>query len=86
MLSVLAMPAVAAATAEPEPAGEAPAVEEFGDVEPAVILEGPAVTEEDPAWTFRFLVPTILVMAVLAVVVTGLVYALRIRGRYRIVP
>lgn len=39
---------------------------------------------EDEAWTFRFLVPTALVISVLIVIATIIVYAVRVKARYRV--
>ena len=62
------------AAQESEPAGP----------EPAVVLEGEPEALEEEAWTFRFLVPTLLLGTGLAVfgVVAG--YGLRVRSRYRV--
>jgi hypothetical protein len=53
--------------------------------QPAVVVSEESGQAEDQAWTFRFLVPTVLAIAVLALGATLLVYALRVRGRYRVV-
>ena len=84
LVMLLAVPAAASAT--DAPSEEAPAPAEFTGDEPAVVLEDAAPADEEPAWTFRFLVPTVLAIAVAGVVATIAVYALRIRGRYRVVP
>lgn len=55
--------------------------------------EGPAIEAPQPppvddtlSWTYRFLIPTLLVLAVLVVVVTVVQYFLRVvRRRYRVV-
>ncbi len=69
--------------------GMAPAIaqeEMTGDNAPAVVIEEdvPEVTED--AWTFRFLVPTLLGLTGVAILGIGLGYAVRIRGRYRVTP
>lgn len=51
---------------------------------PAVTVTDPAGVEEDPAWTFRFLVPTLLAMGVLGVAATAIGYSRRVKGRYRV--
>jgi hypothetical protein len=51
---------------------------------PAVTQADPPVLDEDEAWTFRYLVPTLLAMGVLAVVATAVAYGRRVKGRYRL--
>lgn len=51
---------------------------------PAVTVGEPAETPEDEAWTFRFLVPTLLAMSVVGVGLTALAYTRRVKGRYRV--
>jgi hypothetical protein len=52
--------------------------------EPAVVVgEEPAPPPED-AWTFRFLVPTLLVLTGIALVGVILGYGVRVKGRYRV--
>lgn len=51
---------------------------------PAVTQAEPPALDEDEAWTFRFLVPTLLAMGVLGVAVTALAYGRRVKGRYRL--
>jgi hypothetical protein len=52
--------------------------------EPAVVVaEEPAPPAED-AWTFRFLVPALLVITGLAIAGVILGYAVRVKGRYRV--
>lgn len=66
---------VTPARAQGSPSGDAPAV---------VVDEGAPVPTED-AWTFRFLVPTVLGLSGLIVVATVVGYGRRVRGRYRVV-
>jgi len=69
--------------------GVAPAIaqeEMTGDNAPAVVLEDEAPEIKEDAWTFRFLVPTLLGMTGVAILGIGLGYAVRIRGRYRVTP
>jgi hypothetical protein len=69
--------------------GAAPAIaqeEMTGDNAPAVVLEDDAPAVEEDAWTFRYLVPTLLGMTGIAILGIGLGYAVRIRGRYRVTP
>lgn len=53
--------------------------------EPAVVVDGGAVVPVEDAWTFRFLVPTVLALSGLIVVATVVGYGVRVRGRYRVV-
>ncbi len=53
--------------------------------EPAVVLETEAEAAEEDAWTFRYLVPTLIVMAALVLAAVALHYGFRVRGRYRVV-
>lgn len=52
--------------------------------EPAVVLDDGAEAPEEEAWTFRYLVPTLLLMTGVAVVLVSLAYGVRVRGRYRV--
>jgi hypothetical protein len=68
--------------------GVAPAIaqeEMTGDNAPAVVIEEDSAAIEEAAWTFRFLIPTLLGITGLAVVGVGLGYVVRVRGRYRVV-
>jgi hypothetical protein len=71
---VLAVPAAAAYSQEEAPPSP----------EPAVVLESEQADEDDEAWTFRFLVPTVLALTALTVAGTAVAYGLRVRGRYRV--
>lgn len=51
---------------------------------PVVVVDDGAAVPEDEAWTFRYLVPTVLAMSGAAILVTLVVYGVRIRGRYRV--
>ncbi|HUG74225.1 MAG TPA: hypothetical protein VMM81_00920 [Acidimicrobiia bacterium] len=73
-VAVLTLGAGSAFAGEGAPPGDGPAVTQ---------AEPPAL-DEDEAWTFRYLVPTLLAMGVLAVVVTALAYGRRVKGRYRL--
>jgi hypothetical protein len=56
------------------------------DFEPAVPVTTPAATEPLPDWTYRYLVPTGIVLALLIAVITSVQYFTRVvRRRYRIV-
>lgn len=54
---------------------------------PAIVVEaeGTDAATGEEAWTFRFLVPTVLVMAGLGIAGTIVLYGVRVRGRYRVV-
>ena len=91
--SLLAAPAVAVALDD----GSAVllAVSEEGDEEPAPVndsgvvpaIEAPSAEaeEEDQPWTARYLAPTVLALAVVALFASGGYYVVRIRGKYRVV-
>ena len=56
------------------------------DFEPAVPVTTPPPTEPLPDWTYRYMVPTGIVIALLIAVVTTVQYFTRVvRRRYRIV-
>ncbi len=53
---------------------------------PAIEAPQPPPAEETLSWTYRFLIPTLLVLAVLVVVFTVVQYFIRVvRTRYRVV-
>ena len=55
-------------------------------VEPAVPMTTPEPTESLPDWTYRYMIPTGIVLAVLVIVMTTIQYFTRVvRKRYRIV-
>jgi hypothetical protein len=77
LLCVFALWAPSAAFAQEEPPpGDAPAI--------VVEAEGTEAEAGEEAWTFRFLVPTVLVMAGLGIAGTIVLYGVRVRGRYRV--
>ncbi len=53
--------------------------------EPAVELPEEPPADEEPPWTARYLAPTVLAMAAVVLALVGVVYAIRVRGRYRVV-
>jgi len=57
-----------------------------GDNAPAVVITDEAEEADEDAWTFRYLVPSLLGASAIAIVGVGLGYAVRIRGRYRVTP
>lgn len=77
LLLCVGMPAHAAAPAAPVSA-------QVAQEEPAVVIDDSEGAPEDTAWTFRFLVPTLMVM-VLALVVGLIVwYQQGFSRRYRV--
>jgi hypothetical protein len=57
-----------------------------GNIEPAVPVEVPEAVETQPDWTYRFFIPTLLVLAALVVIGTVVQYFTRVvRNRYRVV-
>jgi hypothetical protein len=69
--------------------GDAPTVlaqaEEMDRSGPAVVVEEPAPAPEDEAWTFRFLIPTLVGATGLAIAAVVIGYGVRVRARYRVV-
>jgi hypothetical protein len=56
------------------------------DFEPAVPVTAPETSEPLPDWTYRYMVPTAIALAVIVVVITCIQYFTRVvRRRYRIV-
>ena len=67
--------------------GVAPVIaqeEMTGDNAPAIVLEDDQPAVEEDAWTFRYLVPTLLGATGIAILGIALGYTVRIRGRYRV--
>jgi len=55
-------------------------------IQPATPVDTTPVPETNPDWTYRFFIPTLLVLAALVVIVTVIQYFTRVvRNRYRIV-
>ena len=52
---------------------------------PAVVIDEGEGAPEEVAWTFRFLVPTLLVMTLALVVGLLVAYQLRLKRRYKVV-
>jgi hypothetical protein len=52
---------------------------------PAVVVEDPAPAPEEEAWTFRFLIPTLIGATGLAIAAVAIGYGVRVRARYRVV-
>jgi len=51
---------------------------------PAVVIDDSGGLPEEEAWTFRFLVPTLMVMALAMVVGLVVWYQRGVNGRYRV--
>ena len=89
MMGLLMSAAWAAGTALAQEAGggeggatEAPAQAP----EPAIAVPEDAPQEPDPEWSYRFLVPTALVLGTVAVVGAIIMYFVRVtRNRYRVI-
>jgi|FLYL01.1.fsa_nt_gi hypothetical protein len=57
-----------------------------GASEPAVPASPPPVDDTIPDWTYRYLIPTLLALAIVVVVVTTIQYFLRVvRKRYKVI-
>ncbi len=84
LLGVLLAPA-AWATDEPLPdTEETIVVETFDGAEPVIVIEPEALGDDEPAWTFRYLVPTFLVLTLIGVVVTFYRWY-QLRSKYEVV-
>lgn len=82
-----ALPVLAAEDA-PAPAETTEEIESVSesDYEPAVRVEPGAGDEIEPAWTTKFLVPTGLLIAAIAMLSTVVMYFVRVvRTRYKVV-
>jgi hypothetical protein len=87
LVAVAMAPALATEVTEEQTSttvAEAPAP--TSDIEPAVSVTTPGQTENLPDWTYRYMIPTGIVLAVLVIMVTAVQYFTRVvRKRYRIV-
>lgn len=52
---------------------------------PAVVVDEGAPPPSEADWTFRFLIPTVLLVSGLVVAGVVVGYGVRVRGRYRVV-
>jgi len=81
---LLLMVAPAVLAQEEVPADDSGAVVDVP--EPAVKIDREAPDEVEPAWTFRYLIPTSLVIALLVVVGSIVAYFVKVvRTRYRLI-
>lgn len=71
------------AFAEEAPVGDSVATTVVGPA-PAVVVEPQPAALAEEAWTFRFLVPTLLAMSGAALIGTLAAYGFRVRARYRV--
>ena len=74
LAAVLAVMAAAPAAAQEDMPGDGP----------AVVIEAEPEPLGEEAWTFRFLVPTLLLATAIAVPLVIVGYGVRVRGRYRV--
>lgn len=83
LLALLALPLLIAAPAlaQEEPAPATTAAPSDGP-SPAVVVEDATEAPESDAWTFRYMVPTLMALTGLIVVATLVGYVLRVRARY----
>jgi hypothetical protein len=87
VVTLLALPLGATTTSEAgTETGTTEATTPAVTIEPAVPVDTTPVPETNPDWTYRFFIPTLLVLAALVVIVTVIQYFTRVvRNRYRIV-
>lgn len=80
---VVALPAVAAESEDEETTTTSEVAFEYT---PATVIEPPPAAAADQPWTTKFLVPTGLALATVAVFVTVIQYFVRVvRSRYKVV-
>jgi len=87
VVTLLALPLGATTTSEAgTESGTTEATAPAVTIEPAVPVDTTPAAETNPDWTYRFFIPTLLVLAALVVIVTVIQYFTRVvRNRYRIV-
>ena len=69
-----------------EEAGEAEVISEVEVGEPAVVVAEDPPSEPIPDWTYRYLIPTTLVLTAVVVLLTSIRYFTNVvRKRYRVV-
>ena len=67
--------------------GVAPAIAQQDTADenaPAVVIEDAPEAFEEEAWTFRYLVPTLIGVTGIVIIGVALGYALRVGSRYRV--
>jgi len=88
LLALVASPVLATEETEETVPGETTeeVVPVTSDIEPAVPVTTPSATETTLDWTYRYMIPTGIALAVLVIVVTTVQYFTSVvRKRYRIV-
>lgn len=85
----LLYPAAGAGASDASLLAQEPAVEAPSDLLPDERPESERIAEtedaiEDEAWTFRFLVPSALILSVIVIIVAIIWYGVRIQARYRV--
>lgn len=86
LVAALLVPSLAAPAATGQEEPPPPAQETTTDIEPAVPVTTPPAVESTPDWTYRYLIPTGVVLAALIVLVTTVRYFTSVvRKRYRII-
>jgi hypothetical protein len=85
---LLVLPAPVALHLAPTATAQEPVFEVPESESPRAVVEIDATARaeavEDGAWTFRFLVPTAIVLSVLIVAIVAGSYGFGVRGRYRL--
>ena len=88
-ITFFALPALAAEEAPEDTVTESTVAEEQSgvvDVAPAVTVPPAAEDEATADWTYRYLIPTLLALAIVVVVATTIQYFMRVvRNRYKVV-
>jgi hypothetical protein len=84
VLLALVLVAGPAALAQEGPAVEDTTTTSFVNGPPAVLVDTSPATPAEEAWTFRFLVPTLLVLTGIGIVAVVGAYGVRVLGRYRV--
>lgn len=87
MMGLLISSAWAAGTGWAQEAGDGGGAEAPAQApEPAIAVPDDAPQEPDPEWSYRFLVPTALLLGTVAVVGAIIMYFVRVtRNRYRVI-
>ena len=85
-LLVFAAPALAQDTEEPVQINEEEPVPINSDTEPAVPVTEPPPADPTLDWTYRYMIPTALALALVVILITSIQYFTQVvRKRYRVV-
>jgi len=84
LLLALVLTAGPAALAQEGPPVEDTTTTSFVNGPPAVLVDSSTAAPAEEAWTFRFLVPTLLVLTAVGIVAVVGAYGVRVLGRYRV--